>query len=88
MDIGAMFKHAEPQAAAFSELLKKKTPPTDSSSRMNRFRTLELQARTLAEQAKKGHHLHTAVILIFLQGVALGLDVVTEQEIADVNKVK
>lgn len=85
MDIGAMFKRAEPQAAAFLALLKQKTPPTDS--RMNRFRELELKATDLARQAKRGHHFQTAMMLLFLEGVALGLDVITDQEIADLNKL-
>lgn len=85
MDIGAMFKRAEPQAAAFLVLLKQKTPPTDS--RMNRFRELELQATTLAQNAHQGHHLETAFTLVFLEGKALGLEAVTDQEIADLNKL-
>lgn len=86
MDISAMFKSAEPRAAAFHDLLRQKPDRTDS--RADRFRSLQVQAATLAEQAKRGHHLQTMGTLIFLEGVALGLDAVTDQEIADINKIQ
>lgn len=86
MNIDAMFKNAEAQATAFLALLKQKTPPTDS--RTNRFRELELQAMDLASKARNGHHFQTAVTLLFLEGMALGLDAMTDQEIADINKAR
>ena len=80
MDIDGMFRRYAVTAQAFSDLLKSKKGPTDPD-KINRFRSLQVKAEQLANSAKSGKYLLTALTLTYLAGVADGLGVLSEEEL-------
>ena len=81
-----LFGRAKPQTVAFVEILRKKRTPR-GKRRAELFEELKQEASKAANDAKREHYFSAYMRLLFLQGMALALDVITPAEIEHINNL-
>ena len=82
-----MFGRAKPQAIAFAKMLERKKPPRGKNQKVLFAELKEMAVKTVMD-ATNGHYFTATMSLLLMQGIGVGLGVISEKELTEINSIR